>query len=1228
MINPFLKTESYQALQQALTAGVGPLAVTGTVDPVKAQLLVSLQNTRKTSARATRAASTPEVLDAGKTAQATKGSNDRRPWKLLVVKDEATGKRFMRDIHAFAEQAWYYPAKDFLFYQADTQGTLITRQRVEVLKHIMEDDGGVVVASIDALMDRVLGRENFSESVLTVEPGMTMEMEALSTKLSCLGYERVVEVDAMGEYSIRGGIVDVYPFTSENPVRIEFWDTEVDGIRTFDAETQRSIDTLDSVEIYPASDRADSAAGEKQEVSLLDYFDERTLLFLDEPDRLRERGTAVETEFRESFEARVEEMQHHAKLAATLEAQGLAEKDERDPDKLIYGIDQIMERLDTPRTIAFSALGTNLSALKTKQCFHFETAEVTPYSKSGFEMLLKDLQRWQSEQYQIVLLSPSRTRASRLAQNLRDYDLRAYCPDVPEANAGGASADGAAGTGKLAGANASSAGTKQSTTALASGKAANMRSGQGSSLSAQILDVAGREIRAAHEAETRGAIMVMFGVLNTGYQFPAERFVLLTEGDMFGNTNAVQKKRKQKKLDGQHIMKLSELSVGDYVVHEDHGIGIYRGIERIESQGVTKDYIKVEYGDGGNLYLPATRLEGIQKYAGAEATKPKLNKLGGTEWTKTRSRVQHAVKEIARDLVKLYAARQSESGYQFGPDTVWQKEFEEMFPYEETVDQDLAIEAVKHDMESHKIMDRLICGDVGYGKTEVALRAAFKAVQDSKQVAYLVPTTILAQQIYNTFVERMKGFPVNIALLCRFRTPQQIRKSLDDLKAGRVDVVIGTHRLLSKDVEFRNLGLLIVDEEQRFGVTHKERIKNLKKNVDVLTLTATPIPRTLHMSLVGIRDMSVLEEPPIDRVPIQTYVMEYNDELVREAINRELARNGQVYYVYNRVNNIADVAGHVQKLCPEARIAYAHGQMSETQLEDIMLRFINGEVNVLVSTTIIETGLDIPNANTMIIQDADRMGLSQLYQIRGRVGRSNRTAYAFLMYRRGKMLTEESEKRLKAIREFTQLGSGIRIAMRDLEIRGAGNVLGAEQHGHMEAVGYDLYCKLLNTAVKEEKGELQEQPSFDTQIDCDIDAFIPDTYIPNESQKLDVYKRISSIETEEDYSEMQDELIDRFGEIPKPCANLLRIALLRAEAHRSYATEVDIRKGSWKIQLDPKARIRVEEIPVLVREQQGRLRFLSGRQATLVFRQSTREKAWTLLETMDDAEKTLRRLQL
>ncbi len=1195
MVNPFLKTKTFEELQQALADGRGPIAVTGTVDPVKAQLLVSLDSAANVSAKRA-------------------GAKTQKNWKLLVVKDEQSGKRFVKDIHAFDENAWYYPAKDFLFYQADTQGNLITRQRVEVLKHLMEDDGGVIVAGIDALMDKVLGKENFSESVLSIRPGMVMEMEALSQKLSNLGYERMAEVEAMGEYSVRGGIADIYPFTAENPIRIEFWDTEVDNIRSFDVESQRSLEPLEEVEIYPASDRVSGT--QKKEVSLLDYFGEDTVFFLDEPGRLRERGETVETEFRESFEARLTEMDKHAKLASVLEENGLSASDDRDPDKLIYGIDTIMERLSAERTIAFSTLGTQLGSFDSAAHFHFETSEVTPY-KSGFDLLIKDLERWQKDNYEIVLLSPSRTRASRLAQDLRDYHLRAYCPDVTETEAARTDAQALDETGRRI---SGKVGKDANDSGQADKDYTRPESGSGSS---------GRSaLRSAREDAERGAIQVRFGVLNSGYRFPEENFVLLTEGDMFGNANMVKKKRKQKKFDGQKISKLSELSVGDYVVHEAHGIGIYKGIERIKADGVTKDYIKVLYGDGGNLYLPATKLEGIQKYASQDVGKaPKLNKLGGNEWQKTRSRVQHAVKEIAKDLVRLYAARQNTDGYKFGKDTVWQKEFEEMFPYEETVDQEIAIDATKTDMESHKIMDRLICGDVGYGKTEIALRAAFKAVQDSKQVAYLVPTTILAQQVYNTFVERMKGFPVNIALLCRFRTSQQIRKSIEDIKAGRVDIVIGTHRLLSKDVEFKDLGLLIIDEEQRFGVTHKEKIKNLKKNVDVLTLTATPIPRTLHMSLAGIRDMSVLEEPPIDRQPIQTYVMEYNDELIREAISRELGRGGQVYYVYNRVNNIADIAAHVQRLCPDAKVAYAHGQMSETQLEDIMLQFINGEIDVLVSTTIIETGLDIPNANTLIIQDAERMGLSQLYQLRGRVGRSSRTAYAFLMYRRGKMLTEESEKRLKAIKEFTQLGSGIRIAMRDLEIRGAGNVLGAEQHGHMEAVGYDLYCKLLNTAVMAEKGEVQEMPEFDTQINCDIDAFIPDSYISNESQKLDAYKRISSITGEEDYSDIQDELIDRFGELPKELENLLSIAKIRALAHQCYATEVDIHRGMFKITLDSKADVNVEAIPQVIKENHGQLRFNGGATPMMVFRQSTREKTWTLSQTMEHLEGTLKRIR-
>ena len=552
--------------------------------------------------------------------------------------------------------------------------------------------------------------------------------------------------------------------------------------------------------------------------------------------------------------------------------------------------------------------------------------------------------------------------------------------------------------------------------------------------------------------------------------------------------------------------------------------------------------------------------------------------------------VKSAVKEIARDLVELYAARQNQKGYQYSPDTVWQREFEEMFPYEETEDQLSAIEATKKDMESSNIMDRLVCGDVGYGKTEIAIRAAFKAVQDGKQVVYLVPTTILAQQHYNTFTQRMKDYPVRIDLMSRFRSAAEQKKTLEDLRKGMVDILIGTHRVLSSDVVYKDLGLLIIDEEQRFGVAHKEKIKKMKENVDVLTLTATPIPRTLHMSLIGIRSMSVLEEPPMDRIPIQTYVMEYNEEMIREAIHRELARGGQIYYVYNQVKSIQDITDKIAMLVPEANVVYAHGQMRERQLEQIMLDFINGEIDVLVSTTIIETGLDISNVNTIIIHDADRFGLSQLYQLRGRVGRSNRTSYAFLMYKRDKLLREEAEKRLQAIREYTELGSGIKIAMRDLEIRGAGNLLGAQQHGHMEAVGYDLYCKLLNTAVKALKGEMPEE-TYETTVDLDIDAYIPSFYIRNEALKLDIYKRISAIENEEEHMDMQDELIDRFGEMPRAVEHLLKIALLKAEAHEAQIVEIDGNKDELKFTMYGKADVDPARIPELIRRYNGLLKF-------------------------------------
>ena len=720
-----------------------------------------------------------------------------------------------------------------------------------------------------------------------------------------------------------------------------------------------------------------------------------------------------------------------------------------------------------------------------------------------------------------------------------------------------------------------------------------------------------------------GEILVMHGSARKGFEYPMQKFVLITETDIFGKEQK-KKKRKKTQYSGEKIHSFAELSVGDYVVHENHGLGIYRGIEKVEVDHVVKDYMKIEYSGGSNLYIQATQLDVLQKYAGSDAKKPKLNKLGSQEWNKTKSRVRGAVANIAKELVALYAARQEEQGYQYGPDTVWQREFEELFPFEETEDQTAAIEATKADMESPRIMDRLICGDVGYGKTEIAIRAAFKAVQENKQVVLLVPTTILAQQHYNTFVQRMKDFPVRIDLLCRFRTAAQQKKTLEDLKKGLVDILIGTHRVLSKDVEFKDLGLLVIDEEQRFGVAHKEKIKQLKQNVDVLTLTATPIPRTLHMSLVGIRDMSVLEEPPLDRVPIQTYVMEYDEEMVREAISRELARGGQVFYVYNRVNNIVDLTNRVAALVPEASVAFAHGQMKERELEQIMYSFINGEIDVLVSTTIIETGMDISNVNTIIIHDADQMGLSQLYQLRGRVGRTNRTAYAFLMYRRNKMLKEVAEKRLHAIREFTELGSGVKIAMRDLEIRGAGNLLGAEQHGHMEAVGYDLYCKMLSAAVKEAKG-LKMEEDFETSIDLALDAFIPPGYIPNESQKLDIYKRIAGIENGEEAEDMLEELLDRFGEPPKSVQNLLAVAELKALAHKAYITEIKQTGDTIRMTLYEKARLQAEGIPALLKQYGNDLSFkLENNPYFLLKYRQPRQGKTTVLDRVRGFAKALR----
>ena len=993
---------------------------------------------------------------------------------------------------------------------------------------------------MDAFLDGLPSKEELCGNRNKIHAEEALDFQKLQENLSILGYERENQVESPGQFAVRGGILDVFPLTEENPVRIELWGDEVDSIRSFDVESQRSTENLQEIEIYPATENWKQMETE----SFLAYFPiKETILFLDEPVRLQESAEIVEKEYFHSLESREE---------AGIEADEIPIQVEQ--------TDHTIGKMNKYYGIAFTMLESKCGMFKVRSVYSLQVKTVNPYN-SSFELLTRDLKKLKRTGYRVILVSGSRTRAKRLAEDLRDYDLSSFYSEEME-----------------------------------------------------------RQVNP-------GEIMVTCGYIAEGYEYPMLKFTVISESDIFGKK---KKKKKRKTYEGKKIQEFAELKPGDYVVHENHGLGIYQGIEKVEVDAVTRDYMKISYADGGILYIPATQMDLIQKYAGTDAKPPKLNKLGTPQWKKTKGQVKKAVQLIAKDLVKLYATRQQTEGYVYGPDTVWQREFEEMFPFEETEDQLRAIEDTKKDMESTKIMDRLICGDVGYGKTEIAIRAAFKAVQEGKQVVYLVPTTILAQQHYNTFIQRFKDFPVRVDLMSRFRTQAQQKKTVEDLKKGLVDIVIGTHRVLSKDIGYKDLGLLIIDEEQRFGVTHKEKIKKLRENIDVLTLTATPIPRTLHMSLIGIRDMSVLEEAPMDRMPIQTYVMEYNDEMVREAIERELARGGQVYYVYNRVENIADLALRVQKLVPDARVSYAHGQMNEHQLEDIMYDFINGDIDVLVSTTIIETGLDIANANTMIIQDADRFGLSQLYQLRGRVGRSNRMAYAFLLYQRDKMLKEVAEKRLAAIREFTDLGSGFKIAMRDLEIRGAGNLLGESQSGHMAAVGYDLYCKMLNEAVSQLKGE-KEEADYATTIDLDIDAFIPESYIKNEYQKLDIYKRIATIETEEEMDDMTEELIDRFGDLPKKVQQLLHIAALKSLAHSAYITAIEQKGKDYKFILYEKANLDPAKIPALLKKYGNNMIFKAEAVPYFLYQKkgrSGKEKGENVLQMLREIIESIRELRL
>ncbi|MCR5431174.1 MAG: transcription-repair coupling factor [Lachnospiraceae bacterium] len=1139
---PLTEYDRFVAAADAVKSGRFPVRITGCTDSSKANIISAL----------------------------SKGQRAR----LVLTKDDNSARRIEGDLSLYDSNVLLYPAKDMIFYSSDIRGNALMRDRLKCIEKITSGAPVTIVMCITACMDKLLPLKAVKARTIHIDMNSRVDVNKLSAELVEMGYEKEAECSEPGSFAVRGGIVDIYPLACEAPYRIELFDDEIDSIRIYDAASQRSVENINGFDIFPACEyvlseeriarackkirdeekkRTDALkkAFKTQEaarlsasvaefiedisyirakvaidgyvnyffddcVSVLDYFMGKSdVVYIDEPIRCVEMLKDSYKEFEMSMKNRYEN--------------GYILPGQRDT---VFDSKKVIDMLSEMRVVQLSALDNKCKEMP--DVFRTDIAGRSVNSYNGdFEMLVKDLTSRKKDGFRVLLLSSSGSRAERLAGELRNRGLTAFCTKDPD-----------------------------------------------------------RTINP-------GEIMVASGRASSGFEYPLAGFAVITQTDIFGH---VRQKKAHKNYSGAKIPDLSRLSGGDYVVHESYGVGIYRGIEKIEVDHVEKDYIKIEYAGGGTLYVLASSMDSVQKYSGPEGHTPKLNKLDSSEWKNTRSRVRTAVQEIAQDLIKLYAERTAKKGFEFSKDTVWQKEFEEQFPYEETHDQLRAIEDTKRDMESRHVMDRLICGDVGFGKTEIAIRAAFKAVQDGKQVAVLVPTTILAQQHYNTFSERMAESGVTIEMLSRFRTAQQQKKIISKLAAGQIDIIIGTHRLLSKDVVYKDLGLLVVDEEQRFGVTHKEKIKQLRSDVDVLTLTATPIPRTLHMSLVGIRDMSILEEAPVDRLPIQTFVLEHNDEVIREAIRRELSRGGQVYYVFNRVRGIDDVTKNIQRLVPEAVVVSAHGQMGERELERIMFSFVNGEIDVLVSTTIIETGLDISNVNTMIIDDADRLGLSQLYQLRGRVGRSARTAYAFIMYKLNKELSEVSEKRLAAIREFTDLGSGFRIAMKDLEIRGAGNLLGAEQSGHMESVGYDLYCKLLSEAVKSlQSGEESETDIFDTSVDIEIDAFIPSSYIKNEIQKLEAYKKIASVLTEGDRSDMEDELTDRYGDLPAPVHNLLNIALIKSMAHELYITSVSQKKGVVRIDFYPKAKLKAECFPQLIEKFRNKLVLKMGKVPYLEF---------------------------
>ncbi len=1013
------------------------------------------------------------------------------------------------------KEVFLFPANELIAAELSVASPELKAQRIEALNYWSRGTRGILIVPIAGLKKILPPKALWKEYQLSLQLGENIEVDKLLKTFVKMGYTRSEMVATPGEFSVRGGIIDIYPLTEANPLRIELFDTEIDSIRYFSLDDQRSKEKVKQVLIGPATetlleaenysliiDKLEEGLGKslrklkddkaklqlsqnisyeleqlknvqkpdqiykylslayESPSSLVDYLPRNGLVFIDEISRVQEMNDSLVKEEAEWYTTLLSEGQIIHDLHISHDLQALLQRKEF---PVIYMSLFLRHVANTsPQNII------NI-ACKQMQNFHGQ-----------MHLLKAEIDRWKKGHYSILFLGPEDDRVKKLERVLEDYEI--------EASVSGA----------------------------------------------------GNEL-------IPGKVQIMKGSLQTGFELAIQKIAVITEEELF-NKRVKKPVSRQKLSNAERIKSYSELKIGDYVVHVNHGIGKYLGIETLVINGVHKDYLHIRYQGTDKLYVPVEQIDLVQKYVGSEGKEPKVYKLGGSDWKKVKKKVQSSIQDIADDLIKLYAEREAAVGYAFSPDGDLQREFEASFAYQETDDQLRSIHEIKKDMERPRPMDRLLCGDVGYGKTEVAIRAAFKTIADGKQVAFLVPTTILAQQHHETLRERFQDYPINIGLLSRFRSKKQQTETIKGLKAGTIDIVVGTHRLLSKDIVYRDLGLLIIDEEQRFGVTHKEKIKKLKTNVDVLTLTATPIPRTLHMSMLGVRDLSVIETPPENRFPVQTYVMEYNGSLVREAIERELARDGQVYFLYNRVEDIERKAEEISMLVPDARVAYAHGQMTENELESVMLNFLAGEFDVLVSTTIIETGVDIPNVNTLIVFDADRMGLSQLYQLRGRVGRSNRVAYAYFTYRKDKVLTEVAEKRLQAIKEFTELGSGFKIAMRDLSIRGAGNLLGAQQHGFIDSVGFDLYSQMLKEAIEERKGDHVQEKKAAVEIDLEIDAYIPDTYIKDGHQKIEMYKRFRGAVSLEDIEELESEMLDRFGEYPDEVSYLFRVAEMKVYA--------------------------------------------------------------------------------